>query len=99
MTAEIGSMAYGRAQLLNNQYLDILPTTAGEEWTIHNINIPFGYACEIYQTDGTNPILDMHTTNSLHSYSYHCNTSSYYTIKNVSGYTIYVSYDGIITAV
>jgi hypothetical protein len=99
MAVEVGDMTYGQAQLIDQQSLDIVPVTVGEEWTVHNISIPYGYSCELYHTDGTNTIKVSTLTNSLLSYSFHCNLSSYYSIKNVSGYTIYVSYDGVVSQV
>ena len=92
-----GDMVYNQVTLLNGQYMDIKPSVAGIEWMINNIIIPFGYACELYHSDGSNDILDCTTSTSLHTYTYHCNTSSYYRLNNVSGSTIQVSFDGIIT--
>ena len=93
----VGQMTYNQVAILNDQYLDIKPSTAGVEWVIQNIVIPFGSSCELYHSDGVNNILDLITSTSLHEYTFHCNPSSYYRLKNVSGTTIYASYDGLIT--
>ena len=92
----VSDMAYNQAAVLNGQSLSIVPSTSGIEWVVHNIIIPFGSACELYHTDGTNDILIMNTSTSLLSYNFHCNISSYYTLKNISGSTIYASYDGVV---
>lgn len=93
-----GDMAYGQSTLLNEQSLTIRPSTSTVEWMIHNIIIPFGSACELYQSDGSINILIMNVSTSLLSYNFHCSTSSYYIVKNVSGNTIQVGYDGLIMA-
>jgi hypothetical protein len=89
-------MAYGKATLLTTQSMDIVPSSSLEHWIIHNIIIPFGASCEIYQTDGTNEILWVTTSTSLLSYNLHCNTDYYYYVKNVGATTIKVSYNGVI---
>ena len=92
----VSDMIYDQVTLLNGQSMTIVPSVVGHEWVIHNVTIPFGSACELYHTDGTNEILIANTATSLLSYNLHCNTSSYYTLKNVSGSTIYASYDGVV---
>ncbi len=92
-----GDMVYDQATVLNGQYLTIRPSVSGTEWLINNIIIPFGSTCELYHSDGSNDILDCNVSTSLHSYTFHCSTASYYKLKNVSGSTIYAAYDGIIT--
>lgn len=92
----VSDMAYGNASILPSQYMDIVPSTSGIEWMIHNIIIPFSYTCEIYQSNGTVDILVMTTSMSLLSYNLHCNISYYYRIKNISGTTINVSYNGLV---
>ena len=92
----VSDMAYNQSALVNGQTLNIMPSMVGVEWIIHNIIVPFGSTCELYKTDGTNTIKIANISTSLLSYNFHCNISSYYTIKNVSGSTIYVAYDGIV---
>lgn len=77
--------------------MDIKPSVSGHEWTIRNINLPFGSTCELYQSDGSIDILILTTSNSLLSYDLLCNVSTYYRVKNVSGSTITVSYNGVVT--
>lgn len=93
----VGDMTYNIVTLLPSQFADISPNTSGIEWMIHNIIIPFGESVEIYNTNGSNSILICYTTTSLLSYSFHCNTSHYYQIKNTSGVTLTVAYNGIVT--
>ena len=94
----VGDMVSGLESKLNNQSITIGPSTVSLEWSIHNIYIPFGSKCEIYRTDGSNTILIMTTTSSLLSpYTFHVSTSQYITVKNVSGSTINIGYDGVIT--
>lgn len=92
----VSDMAYNQVTLLNGQSMDIAPSTSGIEWVVHNIIIPFGSACELYKTDGSNDILIMNTSTSLLSYNFHCDISSYYKLTNISGSTIYASYDGVV---
>lgn len=89
--------AFGYATLLIGQSITIMPSSATDHWIIHNVIIPFGATCEVYQTNGVYSVLAMTTSTSLMSYSLHCTTSHYYTIKNVGTSTITVSYDGVIT--
>lgn len=94
----VGDMVSGLESKTTTQSITIKPNTASVEWSIHNIYIPFGSTCEIYRTDGSNTILIMTTTSSLLSpYTFHVSTSQYITVKNVSGSTIYIGYDGVIT--
>lgn len=95
----ISDMTYNQVAVLNGQSMDIKPSTSGIEWIIHNVIIPFGSACQLYQTDGTNSVLVMNTSMSLLSYNLHCCTASYYKVTNISGSTIYLGYDGVISNV
>lgn len=82
--------------LTNGSLYNIQPGS-GVEWTIHNI--VFGGAVEVYKTDsltGVNAI-KWATSNANGGFMntfLHCTNTVWYQIKNVSGGTIYVSYDG-----
>jgi hypothetical protein len=78
--------------------LNVRPSS-DEEWIIHNIYTSLGNAIAVYRWNntGTTPeILVTKTSVSLSSIYYHCTLSDYLVIKNLSGSTIYVSYDGVI---
>lgn len=80
----------------NNAYLTIQPG-AGIEWVIHNVHVPNTAAIEMYMTDGTNDILTDKNTGGWLGYFMHLTNAQYMKIKNVSGGSIYMKYDGIIT--
>jgi hypothetical protein len=80
----------------NNAYLTIQPG-AGAEWIIHNIHAPSTAAIELYVTDGANDILTDSNTGGWLGYYIHLTNAQYLKVKNVSGGTIYMKYDGIIS--
>lgn len=94
----IGKIAFNTISLLPNQSGNIYPSSVSQELVIHNIIIPFGYACELYQSNGSVDIHIMTITTSILNHNLHCNVSHYYKIKNISGTTINVAYNGIITS-
>ena len=69
----------------------------GIEWIIHNIYVPPTASVEMYTTDGTNPILVDSNTGGWIGFFFHLTNAQYMTIKNTSGSTIYMKYDGIIS--
>ena len=69
---------------------------AGIEWVIHNID--FGGAVEIYRTDGTNTILfRSESVAGEYACVRHLTNGDYLTVKNVSGGTIKIGYDGVVS--
>lgn len=80
----------------NNDVLDMRPSS-GVEWVIHNYVYSGGM--ELYKTDGTNSIkVDSDTTNGGRIGVYlHCTNAVWYQLKNVSGSTAFLSYDGVQT--
>lgn len=76
----------------NNLTLDIKPLSG--MWTIHNLS--YGGAMELYKTDGTNSIKVQSDPSGggCLSYMLHCTPISWYQLKNVSGASAYMSYDG-----
>lgn len=80
----------------NNGFLDIRPTS-GQEWTIHNLE--YSGAVELYKTDGTNSIkVDSDTTGGGRIGVYlHSTNGVYWQLKNVSGASAFLSYDGVQT--
>lgn len=75
----------------------LIQPTSGVEWIIHNIAAPDDAEIEIYFTDGTNDILVLSNIGGYIDGHFHVTNSKYYKIKNVSGGTIYLGYDGIIS--
>lgn len=87
----------GLTQETNNSSLTIQPS-AGVEVVIHNIYVPEGSAWELYRTDGSNPIkIDHDAAVGRYNLQLHATNSQYYTLKNVSGATIYMGVDGMVT--
>jgi len=81
---------------VNDSFLNIQPGI-GEEWSIHNIY--WGGAAEIYATDGTNDILvgSSETSGARLNNYLNCTSTQYFRIKNISGSSVYLGYDGVIT--
>ena len=78
--------------------LNVRPPT-NVEWIIHNIYVPSGYAIELYRWNdtGTTPqILITKTSVSMGFLDFHVTQDDFLIIKNISGSTIYVSYDGVL---
>lgn len=94
-------MAIGQAvntfsSVATGSYIDIQPD-AGDEWIIHNILVSDSAAIELYYTDGTNEERVLATTGGFLDYHFHVTNSVYYRVKNVSGATEYIGYDGIVS--
>jgi len=79
----------------NAAYLTIQPSGT-TEWVIHNID--FGGAVEISRFDGTNEII-FRTESAIGEYACvrHVTNSDYLRVKNISGGTIKIGYDGVVT--
>ena len=87
----------GLTSTANNASLTIQPG-ASVEVVVHNLHIPEGSAWELYRTDGTNPIkIDHDAATGRYNLQLHATNAQYYTLKNVSGSTIYLAVDGMIT--
>lgn len=94
----MGRQCYGVATVNAASSYSIKPSTSTEEWTVHNIYIPFGDKCSIYITDGTNEVFWGYTTSSLTGqYSFKCNTSQYVKVKNETVAAVNIAFDGIIS--
>lgn len=80
----------------NNAYLDTAPG-AGVEAVITNIF--YAGAVEVYFYDGTNEILVLSdsASGSILNCSFHVTSTRRIRIKNVSGGTVRISYDGVQT--
>lgn len=92
----IGDAINTLSSVATGSYLDIQPG-AGVEWIIHNILVSSTAGIELYISDGTNEELVLSSTGGLLDYHFHATNSIYYRVKNVSGSTEYIGYDGIIS--
>jgi hypothetical protein len=91
----VGDVQTAISSVANNAFLDIKPTTG--EWVVHNIL--YGASMELYKTDGTNSIKvdsDASAGGRIGVYL-HCTNLVWYQLKNVSGSSAILSYDGVQT--
>ncbi len=82
----------------------IRPTTAGEEWTIHNIYIPFGRKAELHRiwdpTGFDSGIFVMPLSISLTGQNnFHCTNTEFLMIVNNDVVPLDVGYDGVVSYV
>lgn len=91
----VGDNVLAHTSVSNNATLTIQPG-AGVEWMLTSLY--FGGMWELYRTDGTNTILVDYGfgSGSLQNRKIKATNTIYYTIKNVSGGTVYMGYDGVI---
>lgn len=84
--------------IIDDGYLTIQPPS-GEEWVIHNIYSED--SVDLYFTDGTDSILfDSELGAATWSkQAFHVTNTHYIQVKNVSGYSTTIGYDGIVTKV
>jgi hypothetical protein len=93
----VGDVIADTVSEADDAYLDVQPA-AGTDWVINNIY--YAGAAELYKYDGTRAILFETTTagGALLNVQIHVNNTDYLRIRNVSGDTAIVGYDGMITA-
>lgn len=96
MEVALGSVVSSHQSINNGAYLNIKPSV-GDEWVIHNIYVPNGKNVELYWSDGTNESLQDTNDGAWLNYHFHVTASYYLRVKNVSGSSIYIGYDGIQT--
>lgn len=97
-------MAAGDAYIIgptstgDTAFLDVQPG-AGVEVVIHNVYAPLGSAVELYRYDGTNSILydSSAADGTRYNMQFHCTNATRLRIKNVSGGTIFLAADGMVT--
>lgn len=93
----VGDTVTAVTSTANGAYLTIQPGS-GAEWIVHNITVPEGTSAELYKYDGSNEIkIDTITGGGWLGYFFHCTNSIYYRVKNTSGSTAYLGYDGIVS--
>lgn len=83
----------------NGDSVIIRPSSTAEEWDIHNIYIPLNKDVEIYRWNSisTTPqilITKISMTLSLMG-AFHATFTDFIIVKNVSGSSIYIGYDGV----
>lgn len=85
----------GSSSVADDNYLDLQPAS-GVEWVVHNIK--WSDDIEIYSYDGTNAIKIFAATDfGFLPCEFHCSNTKYYRVKNVSGGSQYISFDGVIS--
>lgn len=92
----IGDIISNIQSVANGAYLSMQPGS-GEEIVVHNLG--HAGAAELYFYDGTNLLLmDSDAAGGSWIGVYlHCTATKYYQVKNVSGGSALLSYDGVIT--
>lgn len=92
----VGDVVSSLTSTANNGTLTAQPS-AGVEWVIHNVY--YGGAMELYVTNGTDSIkVDSDTAiGGRLGVVFHVNNTRYLQVKNVSGSTTVLGYDGIQT--
>lgn len=100
--ATIKSAVVERSELAPNGVFVIRPTISGEEWTVHNIYVPFGNKTELYRCNdptGADLGILMYPVSVTLSgqYGWHCTTDEFLAIKNIDTSIFYVGYDGVVT--
>lgn len=94
----MGNTIGDTVEVASGASINIRPST-DVEWVIHNIYIPLGSTVELYRWNniGTTPQILMHKlTNTTSFQSYHATIDDFFIIKNISGSSIWVSYDGVL---
>lgn len=92
----VGDSVLAHSSIANGSSLTIQTGSAGVEWLIQNLYM--GGAWELYRTDGTHTILvdSGGDAGSLVNINLKVSYTTYYTLKNVSGGSVYMGYDAII---
>ncbi len=88
----------GPTSTTDDGFLDIQPGSS-IEWLIHNVYVPEGTAVEFEYFDGTNIIkFDSDAVDGTRfMVNWHATNSIRVRVKNVSGGTIFLAADGIVT--
>src|SRR5262245_57197304 len=96
----IGDTVTNWVPLDNNATLDVGPGT-GIEWLIHTLLSESGKSMEVYWVGGGSPgtytLVDTHPGGSVHALTFRLNETYRMRLKNVSGGTAYVGFQGVVT--
>jgi hypothetical protein len=93
----------GRATLAASPGLLVIrPTTAGEEWTIHNIYVPFGKKVSLYWSNDPTGVdkgvnIGPIPYSLLGQYNFHCTNTDFLILVNGEATETKVGYDGVVT--
>jgi hypothetical protein len=91
-----GDSVNGNVSVAYTAFMTIQPGSS-IEWIIHNIHAPNTSDVELYVTDGSNDILIDGQIGSWLGFNFHLTNSNYIKVKNTSGGTIRMGYDGIVS--
>ena len=92
----VGDAVSGYASVANNGTTTIQPG-ASIEWLIHTLFSESGAQLTVQMTDGTDKTVDVLAGGSVHGLTWRLTNSIYMKIKNTSGGTVYIGYQGVIT--
>lgn len=96
----VGDTVTALVSKANNATLDIQPGS-GVEWFIHTLVSEQGLKIEVYLVDdaaGTNKkLIDTTTGGSVHGLTYRVTNVGWIQLKNTSGSTQFIGYQGVIT--
>ena len=94
----VGDQATSIETVIDDASMTIQPAGTSE-YVIHNIYVPVNADIELYKTNGTLTVRADINTGSLFNFFFHASNTDYITVKNVSGGTIEIAYDGTVTKV
>jgi len=82
----------------------IRPETIGEEWTIHNIYVPFGGKAQLYRSDDVSGVdlgifIEPIPVSKTGQFNYHCTNDEFLIIRNNGTDAIKVGFDGVVSGV
>ena len=88
----------GITSVADAAFLDVQPGV-GVEVVIHNVYVPLNAAVEFYRYNGTDSILfdASQADGTRYNMQFHCNNTVRFRVKNVSGGTVFISADGMVT--
>jgi len=92
----IGDLYSGNTTLTDSASWIVASETSTQEVVIHNIYIPYGSEVEIYLLDTMGECKILTTTETLYNYTFHINTTHCLRLKNTSGASIFLSFDGVV---
>jgi len=92
----VGDVKSGISSVADAGYLDVQPPS-GEEWVVHNIYHEESVQLELY--DGTNSLVfDSVTGKGIYAkFNFHVRNAVRIRVKNISGATKLIGYDGVQT--
>jgi hypothetical protein len=92
----IGQAVINSASVADAGVISIRPAE-DVEWVIHNILVPEGADIQIIYYDGSTATVLESATGSYFDVHFHTTYAKYYQVKNVSGGSKIIGYDGVVT--